>query len=87
MSPDLTPVTCLTEGQVGYMIANMRKASDAQIGDTVCLADCPVEPLPGFKEAQPMVRSISVQYCITADDCYNYFLTFLSPVANLSYCR
>lgn len=56
MSPELTPVTCLKEGQVGYMIANMRKASDALIGDTICHVDQPMQALPGFKEAQPMVR-------------------------------
>lgn len=55
MAPDMTPVTSLIEGQVGYMIANMRQATDALIGDTVCLSDKPVEALPGFKKAQPMV--------------------------------
>ena len=56
MSPDLTPVSHLYEGQVGYVMANMKNAKDALIGDTFCLADNVVEPLPGFKPAQAMVR-------------------------------
>ncbi|XP_067950104.1 translation factor GUF1, mitochondrial-like [Watersipora subatra] len=55
MSPDLTPISTLYEGQVGYVVANMKNAKDALIGDTLCLVDEKVEPLPGFKPAQPMV--------------------------------
>lgn len=55
MSPELTPVRKLCEGQVGYMMANMKNAKDALIGDTICRAEELVEALPGFKPAQPMV--------------------------------
>ncbi|KAF6020357.1 GUF1 [Bugula neritina] len=55
MSPDGVPISRLYEGQVGYIIANMKKAKDALIGDTLCLAEHPVDPLPGFKPAQAMV--------------------------------
>ena len=52
------PVACeeLSAGEVGFMFANIKTVSDARIGDTVTGADEPdVEPLPGFREAKPMV--------------------------------
>ncbi|XP_023405619.1 translation factor GUF1, mitochondrial isoform X5 [Loxodonta africana] len=42
-------------GQVGYLIAGMKDVTEAQIGDTLYLHKQPVEPLPGFKSAKPMV--------------------------------
>uniref|UniRef100_A0A3B4BD89 Tr-type G domain-containing protein n=1 Tax=Periophthalmus magnuspinnatus TaxID=409849 RepID=A0A3B4BD89_9GOBI len=43
-------------GQVGYVIAGMKDVKEAQIGDTLFLQEAePVEPLPGFKPAKPMV--------------------------------
>lgn len=52
------PVKCeeLTEGTVGYVIANIKDASEIHIGDTMTTARKPAsEPLPGFKEIHPMV--------------------------------
>jgi GTP-binding protein LepA len=52
------PVACeeLSAGEVGYMFANIKTVSDAQIGDTVVDHDNPAsEPLPGFEEVKPMV--------------------------------
>lgn len=43
-------------GQVGYIITNMRKTEEAQIGDTFCHEGSTVEPLPGFKPAKAMVN-------------------------------
>ncbi|XP_069869183.1 translation factor GUF1, mitochondrial isoform X2 [Dipodomys merriami] len=45
----------LYAGQVGYLIAGMKTVTEAQIGDTLYLHKHPVEPLPGFKSAKPMV--------------------------------
>lgn len=42
-------------GQVGYLIAGMKNITEAQVGDTLYLHRQPVEPLPGFKSAKPMV--------------------------------
>jgi len=43
-------------GEVGYLIAGIKKLSDARVGDTVTHRDRPTAaPLPGFKEAKPMV--------------------------------
>ena len=46
----------LRTGEVGYLIAGVKKLSDARIGDTVTHRNRPTEkPLPGFKDAKPMV--------------------------------
>jgi GTP-binding protein LepA len=43
-------------GEVGYLIAGIKKLSDARIGDTITHKNRPAaEALPGFKEAKPMV--------------------------------
>lgn len=45
----------LGAGHVGYVVANMRSVKQARVGDTFYHADKPVEPLPGFRPAKPMV--------------------------------
>ncbi len=46
----------LRTGEVGYLIAGIKKLSDARVGDTVTHRDRPTaKPLPGFKESKPMV--------------------------------
>src|SRR5438067_2096268 len=43
-------------GEVGFLVANIKKISDAKIGDTITEASRPTaEPFPGFKELKPMV--------------------------------
>jgi len=55
MHPDEMATDVLYAGQVGYMYANMRNAKEATVGDTICHKDKPVEALPGFRAAKPMV--------------------------------
>ncbi|RDB35551.1 MAG: elongation factor 4 [Spirobacillus cienkowskii] len=45
----------LSAGEVGYIIANIKDVKDSRVGDTICLAQSKVEPLPGFKKAKQMV--------------------------------
>ena len=46
----------LSVGEVGYVIANIKKIDDCQIGDTLTAEkQRAVEPCPGFREAKPMV--------------------------------
>ncbi|OCF40684.1 GTP-binding protein LepA [Kwoniella heveanensis CBS 569] len=54
-NPDEVPVDELKDGQVGYVVCNMKNSEEAFIGDTICWADKPVEPLPGFKPMKAMV--------------------------------
>ncbi|XP_074180730.1 translation factor GUF1, mitochondrial isoform X2 [Rhinolophus sinicus] len=55
LNPNEQPTLKLYAGQVGYLIAGMKDVTEAQIGDTLYLHKQPVEPLPGFKSAKPMV--------------------------------
>ncbi|MBI2686823.1 MAG: elongation factor 4 [Acidobacteria bacterium] len=55
-SPKPIPCDELAAGEVGFVIANIKKVSDAQIGDTIMDAsDIAAEPLPGFQPVNPMV--------------------------------
>jgi GTP-binding protein LepA len=61
------PVPELSAGQVGYLTAGIKTISDTRCGDTVTLRDRPcAAPLPGFKEAKPVV--FSSIYPVAADD-------------------
>uniref|UniRef100_A0A3P9ML57 GUF1 homolog, GTPase n=1 Tax=Oryzias latipes TaxID=8090 RepID=A0A3P9ML57_ORYLA len=55
LRPDELPTQKLFAGQVGYIIAGMKEVKEAQIGDTLFLQERPVDALPGFKPAKPMV--------------------------------
>ena len=55
-APKPQPRTELSVGEVGFLIPNIKKISDCQIGDTVTDARRPTEtPFPGFREVKPMV--------------------------------
>ena len=55
-SPKAVVAEELGVGEVGFLVANIKKISDAKIGDTVTEAARPaLEPFPGFKELKPMV--------------------------------
>ncbi len=46
----------LYAGEVGYISGSIKTLADAKVGDTVTLVSNPAaEPLPGYREAQPMV--------------------------------
>jgi GTP-binding protein LepA len=48
----------LGPGEVGYIIAGIKRVSDTRIGDTLTHAEEPAsEPLPGYREVQPVVFS------------------------------
>jgi len=55
-TPKPVPVLALEAGEVGFVIAGIKKISDTKIGDTLTDEKKPApEPLPGFKEVKPMV--------------------------------
>ena len=55
-SPKPIEVGELGVGEVGFLVANIKKISDAKIGDTITETSRPTsEPFPGFKELKPMV--------------------------------
>ena len=55
-SPKPVPCDELTAGEAGFLFANIKTVSDAQVGDTITDDANPAsEPLPGFQEIKPMV--------------------------------
>ncbi len=55
-SPKPIPCDELSAGEVGYLFANIKTVSDAQIGDTIIDHVNPAsEPLPGFEPLKAMV--------------------------------
>jgi GTP-binding protein LepA len=55
-TPKAVPADQLAVGEVGFLVANIKKISDAKIGDTITEVARPaIEPFPGFKPLKPMV--------------------------------
>lgn len=56
MSPKMKETYQLSVGEVGYVVANIKKVSDTKIGDTITEEARPTTvPFPGFQEIKPMV--------------------------------
>lgn len=54
--PAETPVDALTVGEVGYVVTGLKDPEAVRVGDTLTWASNPCsEPLPGYREAKPMV--------------------------------
>ncbi len=54
----LTPRDALGAGEVGYITASIKTVADTQVGDTITTVENPAaEPLPGYRQVQPMVFS------------------------------
>jgi GTP-binding protein LepA len=55
-TPSLKPSDELCAGEVGYIAASIKSVAETKVGDTITDAGNPAgEPLPGYKQAQPMV--------------------------------
>jgi len=55
-TPKMVKSEGLFPGEVGYLIAGIKKVSDSKIGDTITTVEKPAaEPLPGYREVKPMV--------------------------------
>ena len=56
LTPKMTPKDHLSEGEIGYIVTNLKTTREAKVGDTVTLAKSPAtEPLPGYKNVLPFV--------------------------------
>src|SRR5256886_5879817 len=54
--PDMRPVEERSAGQVGYIIAGIKRVADAKVGETITEAARPTAaPFPGYRDAKPMV--------------------------------
>ncbi len=55
-TPKMEVKESLMAGEVGYIAASIKSLSDVRVGDTITLTEKPTkEPLPGYKEVQPVV--------------------------------
>ena len=56
LKPEMSPKDSLSEGEVGYIITNLKTTREAKVGDTVTLKKAPAKnPLPGYKNVLPFV--------------------------------
>jgi GTP-binding protein LepA len=55
LTPKPVVLETLGAGEVGFVIANIKRVADARVGDTIIEADRPAPPLPGFEAIKPMV--------------------------------
>lgn len=56
LTPKMTPADSLSEGNIGYIVTNLKTTREAKVGDTVTLARSPAPtPLPGYKDVLPFV--------------------------------
>ncbi len=54
--PAETPVDALTVGEVGFVVTGLKDPEAVHVGETLTYRDRPcAEPLPGYREAKPMV--------------------------------
>ena len=55
-TPGMKPVDVLHPGEVGYIATGLKSVHECRVGDTITYARNPAaEPLPGYKQAKPMV--------------------------------
>jgi GTP-binding protein LepA len=55
-APNLTPISTLRTGEVGYIATGLKIVRDCQVGDTITSLRRPsTEPLPGYRPVKPMV--------------------------------
>ena len=55
-SPAMRPLSGLECGEVGYVATGLKDVADCRVGDTITMAADPApEPLPGYRQAKPMV--------------------------------
>jgi GTP-binding protein LepA len=58
LTPKMQEIDQLSVGEVGFVVANIKKVSDTKIGDTITDDARPTTtPFPGFQEIKPMVFS------------------------------
>src|ERR1700680_4334871 len=66
LTPKPVALEELEAGDVGFIVANIKRVADARMGDTVTAADRPAPALPGFEAIKPMV--FAGLFPVLADD-------------------
>ncbi|MBQ2659894.1 translation elongation factor 4 [Candidatus Saccharibacteria bacterium] len=56
LTPEMSPKSTLNEGEIGYIVTNLKTTREAKVGDTVTLQKSrATTPLPGYKNVLPFV--------------------------------
>jgi len=56
LTPKMSPREKLSEGEIGYIVTNLKTTREAKVGDTVTMVKNPAdEALPGYKNVLPFV--------------------------------
>lgn len=56
LTPKMSPREKLSEGEIGYIVTNLKSTREAKVGDTVTLVkNSAMEALPGYKNVLPFV--------------------------------
>lgn len=56
LTPDMEPDQKLSQGEIGYIVTNLKSTREARVGDTVTLVGHAASvPLPGYQNVQPFV--------------------------------
>ncbi len=56
LTPKMSPKDSLKQGEIGYIVTNLKTTREARVGDTVTLQKSPaISPLPGYKNVLPFV--------------------------------
>jgi len=66
LTPKPVALNELEAGDVGFVVANIKRVADARMGDTIITADVPAPALPGFQATKPMV--FAGLFPVLADD-------------------
>ena len=54
-TPQMTPVSQLKTGEVGYIATGLKEIRRVQVGDTLTERNLTIQPIPGYRQPQPMV--------------------------------
>ncbi|MHB8540212.1 MAG: translation elongation factor 4 [Candidatus Acidiferrales bacterium] len=66
LTPKPVVLSELSAGDVGFVVANIKRVADARVGDTIVEADRPAAALPGFEAIKP--RVFAGLYPVNASD-------------------
>ena len=55
LTPKPVVLQTISAGEVGFVVANIKRVAEARVGDTIVDAARPALPLPGFEAIKPMV--------------------------------
>jgi GTP-binding protein LepA len=56
LKPDMSALSSIETGEIGYIVTNLKSTREAKVGDTITLAKNPASSaLPGYKDVRPFV--------------------------------